>query len=155
PGNPGGLMTMLAEFGTLSLREVLEPALQMAGGYPIEAELVRKIDKEKAKLKAWPYSKAVLLPHLGEEHEPPQPGEIFRQPDLEATLSKLIDAETTALRAGKGRKEAIYAAYDRFYKGDIAEEFCRGSREQGGLHVPSDLANWRVKIEEPVKTTYR
>src|SRR5262249_39965954 len=33
PGNPGGLMLMLAEFGTLSLKEVLEPAMQMADGY--------------------------------------------------------------------------------------------------------------------------
>ena len=44
PGNPGGLMVMLAEFGTMSLKDVLEPAMQMADGYPIEAELVRKIN---------------------------------------------------------------------------------------------------------------
>ncbi|MBI2926308.1 MAG: gamma-glutamyltransferase [Verrucomicrobia bacterium] len=154
PGNPGALMLMLAEFGTLSLKDVLEPAMQMADGYPIEAELVAKIEKDKAKLKQWPYSKKVFLPHLGEEFEPPRPGEIFHQPDLLATLQKLVDAEQQALKAGKGRKEAIYAAYDRFYRGDIAEEFSRGSREQGGLHTVSDLANWKAKIEEPVRTTY-
>ncbi len=37
PGTPGGLIIMLAEFGTLSLKEILEPAIQMAEGYPIEA----------------------------------------------------------------------------------------------------------------------
>src|SRR5438876_10034067 len=99
PGTPGGLMTMLAEYGKLSLREVLEPAIRMADGYPIEAE--------------------------------------------------------TALRQGKSRRDAIMAAYDRFYKGDIAEEFVRGLREEGGLITLPDLAGWKVKIEEPVMTTYR
>src|SRR5688572_29990664 len=61
PGNPGALMVMLAEFGTLSLKDVLEPAMQLAEGYPIEAELVTKIEKDKDKLKDWPYSKEVLL----------------------------------------------------------------------------------------------
>jgi gamma-glutamyltranspeptidase / glutathione hydrolase len=155
PGNPGGLMVMLAEFGTLSLKEVLEPAMQMADGYPIEAELVQKIEKGKEKLKQWPYSKQVFFPHPGEEHEGPRPGEIWHQPDLLSTLKKLIEAEARALGAGKDRKQAILAAYDRFYKGDIAEEFVRGSQEQGGLHTLSDLAHWTVKIEEPVMTTYK
>jgi gamma-glutamyltranspeptidase/glutathione hydrolase len=157
PGNPGGLMIMLAEFGTMSLREVLQPAMQMADGYPIEAELVRKINNvtNAMKLKKWPYSKKVFFPHPGQTNEAPSAGEIWRQPDLLATLQKLVDAEAAALKAGKDRKASILAAYDRFYKGDIAEEFCRGSKEQGGLHTVADLANWRVKIEEPVKTTYK
>jgi gamma-glutamyltranspeptidase/glutathione hydrolase len=155
PGNPGGLMTMLAEFGTMSLAQVLEPAMQMADGYPIEEDLIRKIERDEAKLKKWPYSKKVFFPHLGEEREAPRVGEIWRQPDLMETLRKLVATEADALKAGKDRKAAIYAAYDRFYKGDIAEEFARGSREQGGLHTVADLANWKVKIEEPLKTTYR
>lgn len=155
PGNPGGLMVMLAEFGKLSLREVLEPAMQMADGYPIEAELVRKIELGKEKLKNWPYSKKVFLTHLGEEHEAPRPGEVWQQPDLLRTLQKLVETEAQALKAGQDRKQAIYAAYNRFYKGDIAEEYCRGSREQEGLHTTADLANWRVKLEEPVSTSYK
>lgn len=125
PGNPGGLMVMLAEFGRLSLKEVLEPAMQMAEGYPIEAEAARKMERAKAKLEQWPYSKQVFLIHPGEEPETPRPGEIFRQPDLLATLQKLVEAEAQALQSGKNRKQAIYAAYDRFYKGDIAAEFAR------------------------------
>ena len=155
PGNPGGLMVMLAEFGTMSLAEVLEPAMEMAEGYPIEAELVRKIERHEEKLKKWPYSKKVFFPHAGEDREAPRAGEIWRQPDLRATLRRLAVAEAEALKAGKNRREAIHAAYDRFYKGDIAEEFVRGSREQGGLHTVADLANWKVKIEEPVTTTYK
>ncbi len=155
PGTPGGLMTMLAEFGTMSLKQVLEPAMQMAEGYPMEEEAIKRIEREKEKIKQWPYSKKVFLPHLGEKHETPQVGEIFRQPDLLGTLQKLVDAEQQALAAGKSRKEAIYAAYERFYKGDIAQEFVRGSREQGGLHTMEDLANWKVYLEAPVMTTYK
>lgn len=155
PGTPGGLIVMLAEFGTLSLKDVLEPSIQMAKGYPIEKQLADSIEKEKERIKEWPYSKKVLLPHLGEEREAPHPGEIFRQPDLLDTLEKLVEAEQKALDEGKSRKEAIYAAYDRFYKGDIAEEFVRGSQEQGGLITMEDLANWKVYIEEPVMTKYK
>jgi len=155
PGNPGALMVMLAQFGTLSLKEVLAPAMQMAAGYPIEAEFVDKIARQKEKLQKWPYSKKLFFPHSERANAAPRPGEIFRQPDLLATLQKLVDTEAEALKAGKNRQEAIYAAYDRFYKGDIAEEFARSSKEQGGLHTVSDLANWKVKIEEPVMTTYK
>ena len=105
PGTPGGLMVMLAEWGTLSLKDVLEPAIQMAEGYPIETQLVNTLERDKAKLKDWPYSKAVFLPHLGEAHEAPEPGEVFKQLDLAATLKKLVETEQAALKAGKTRKE--------------------------------------------------
>ncbi|TEU06771.1 MAG: gamma-glutamyltransferase family protein [Candidatus Aminicenantes bacterium] len=155
PGTPGGLIVMLAEFGTLSLKDVLEPSIQMAKGYPIEKQLADSIERGKERIKEWPYSRKVLLPHLGEEREAPHAGEIFRQPDLLDTLEKLVKAEQKALDEGKSRKEAIYAAYDRFYKGDIAEEFVRGCQEQGGLITMEDLANWKVYIEEPVMTKYK
>jgi len=155
PGTPGGLMVMLAEYGTLSLREVLEPAIRMADGYPIEEETANSIERNKRWLKQWQYARAVMLPHAGEAREAPEAGEIFRQPDLAATLRKLVEAEQQALRRGNNRHDAIMAAYDRFYRGDIAQEFVRGLREEGGLVTLTDLADWRVKIEEPVMTTYR
>jgi gamma-glutamyltranspeptidase/glutathione hydrolase len=101
------------------------------------------------------HSRAVMLPHAGEAREAPEAGEIFRQPDLAATLRKLVDAEQQALRRGKNRHDAIMAAYERFYRGDIAQEFVRGLQEEGGLVTLADLANWRVKTEEPVTTQYR
>jgi gamma-glutamyltranspeptidase/glutathione hydrolase len=155
PGTPGGLFTMLAEFGTMSLADVLAPAIQLADGYPIEIELSSVIERNKARIKQWPYAKAVMLPHPGQAREAPAPGELFRQPDLAATLRKLVEAEAQALKAGKNRKQAIYAAYDRFYKGDIAAELVRSVKEQGGLFTMEDLAKWQVHIEEPVSTTYR
>jgi gamma-glutamyltranspeptidase/glutathione hydrolase len=155
PGTPGGLMTMLAEYGTMSLKDVLAPAMQMAEGYPIEAQTANSIERGKAEIKKWPYSAKVFLTHPGEKREAPDAGEIFVQKDLLATLQKLVDTEQQALKKGKNRKEAIYAAYERFYKGDIAKEFARGCQEQGGLITELDLANWKVKIEEPMMTTYR
>lgn len=155
PGTPGGLMVMLAEYGTMSLKDVLTPAMQLADGYPIEAQTANSFEREKERLKQWPYSKAVFLPHLGEKREAPVAGEIFMQKDLFATLQKLVDTEQQALKKGKNRKEAIYAAYDRFYKGDIAKEFARSSQEQGGLITEQDLANWKVITEEPTVVNYK
>ena len=155
PGTPGGLLYMLAEYGTMSLKDVLTPAMQLAEGYPIEAQTANAIERDKERIKEWPYSKKVLLPHVGEKREAPVAGEIFKQTDLLQTLQKLVDAEQQALKKGKTRKEAIYAAYDRFYKGDIAKEFVRGAKEQGGLITEQDLANWKVLEEEPLHTTYK
>ncbi len=155
PGTPGGLMLMLAEYGRLSLGEVLAPAIELADGYAIDAETANQIERWKDKLKEWPYSIKVMLPHAGQEREAPRAGEIFRQPDLAATLRKLVEAEKQALATGKSRKDAIQAAYDRFYKGDVAQEFVRGVQEQGGLITLDDLARWRPLIEEPLRTSYR
>ena len=155
PGTPAGLIVMLAEWGKLSLKDVLEPAIQMADGYPIEQQLADGLERQKARLKEWPYSKAVFLPHLGETREAPRAGEIFRQAELAATLRKLVEAEQQALKAKKTRRQALFAAYDRFYKGDIAEELVRGTQEQGGLITLEDLASWKWHLEEPVMTTYR
>jgi gamma-glutamyltranspeptidase/glutathione hydrolase len=155
PGTPGGLLTMLAEFGTMSLKEVLEPSLQMCEGYPMEEDTVNRIESRKDRLKLWPYSKSLFLPHLGEEHEGPQIGEVFRQPNLKDTLLKLVEEEQQALEEGKDRKQAIYEAYDRFYRGDIAQELVRSTQEQGGLITMQDLDGWKCYIEEPVTTTYK
>jgi gamma-glutamyltranspeptidase / glutathione hydrolase len=155
PGTPGGLCTMLAEYGTMSLKQVMAPAMQMAEGYPMEQETAASIERNKERIKQWPYSKAVFLPHAGQQWEAPEGGEIFKQGDLLQTLQKMIDAEQEALKKGKSRKEAIYAAYDRFYKGDIAKEFVRGCQEQGGLITMEDLAKWKVLQEEPLKTNYK
>lgn len=155
PGTPGGIMTMLAEYGTMSLEQILKPSMELTKGYPIEAQTANAMEAQKDKIKEWPYSKKIFLPHLGEEREAPVAGEIFVQEDLYQMLSKLIEAERNALKEGKTRQEAIYAAYDRFYKGDIAKEIVRGTQEQGGLFTEADLADWKVKIEEPLHVNYK
>ena len=155
PGTPGGVMLMIAEFGKLSLKEDLAPAIEMADGYPIERQAADTIERDKARLKQWPYSRALFLTHAGAKREAPEAGEMFHQTDLASTLRKLVEAEQNALKQGKSRKDAIYAAYDRFYKGDIARELVRSVQEQGGLFTMDDLAKWRPRVEEPVKTDYK
>ena len=155
PGTPGGIMVMLAQYGTMSLAEVLEPAIRLADGYPIDAETANRIESAKAQLKQWPDSKRVMLPHLGEAREAARAGEIFRQPELAATLRKLVAAERAALDAGKDRSAAIHAAYERFYRGDIAADLVEATRALGGLFTREDLANWEVKLEEPVHVNYK
>ncbi len=155
PGTPGGICLMLANYGSMSLKEVLAPAMNLAAGYPIDAQTANSMERGKALIKTWPYSKKVLLPHLGEKREAPEAGEIFVQKDLLNTLQKMVDAEQEALKKGKSRKEAIWAAYDRFYKGDIADEFVRGAQEQGGLITKEDLKNWKPTEEAPSMVNYK
>ena len=159
PGTPGGLMVMLAEFGTMSLEEVLEPAMEMAAGYPIERNLTDTIEARKNVLRRWDASRRILLPHDDVRnplaHAAPYPGELFMQPELLATLRKLVAAERSARAAGKTREQAILAAYDRFYRGDIAEELVAATRAAGGLFTLEDLDQWKVYVEEPVSTRYK
>jgi gamma-glutamyltranspeptidase/glutathione hydrolase len=159
PGTPGGLMVMLAEYGTLSLADVLAPSIEMAKGYAIEAAQADNMERQREVIAQWPTSRAIFLPHFDSKdpgkRAAPVAGEIFRQPGLAATLGKLVEAEAQALADGKSRKEAIYAAYERFYRGDIAEELVRANREYGGLITMQDLDRWQVKVEEPVSTNYK
>jgi len=155
PGTPGGLMVMLAEYGTLSLADVLAPAIEMADGYPIEQSTVSQIEHYRGAILQWPSSRAVYLPHGGDEPQAPRVGEVFRQPDLKNTLEQLVAAEQDALARGLDRKAAIYAAYDRFYRGDIARKIVAATQEAGGLFTMADLDRWQVHIEAPVSTNYR
>src|SRR5688572_28334533 len=88
PGTPGGLMVMLAEYGELSLAQVLAPSIEMADGYPIETQTADLIKRWKDELAKWPESKRTFLIHDGAG---PKAGEIFRQPDLAAPLRKLVE----------------------------------------------------------------
>jgi gamma-glutamyltranspeptidase / glutathione hydrolase len=155
PGTVGGLCYMLANYGTMSLKQVLQPSIDLANGYPIDAQTANSFERSKKLLKQWKYSKAIFLPHTDSLREAPEAGEIFVQKDLVVMLQKLVDAETIATKSGKSRKEAIMAAYHRFYKGDIAKEFVRGCQEQGGLITMQDLANWKVIEEAPLSTNYK
>jgi len=155
PGTPGGLMTMLAEWGKLSLAEVLAPAIQMADGFPIEAQLADTMARHQERLSGWPFSKGVFLPHSDRPRQAPDAGEMFRQPDLARTLRRLVEAEAQAKSAGKNRHDAILAAYELFYRGDLAREVVAAARAEGALWTEADLAQWQVKVEKPVSVSYK
>ncbi len=152
PGTPGGLFAMLAEWGRLPLAKVLEPAIELADGFPIEAQLAGTIRRHRERLSGWPFSRALFLPRDGAL---PAAGELFRQPDLARTLRRFVAAERAALTAGADRRAAILAADELFYRGALARELADAVRAEGGLISAADLAAWRPRFEPSVATTYR
>ena len=152
PGLFGGWIALLDRFGTMSLAQVLAPAIDYAeNGHPIEASVVAAIESHRELFESFPSSRRMFLP-LGRV---PEPGETFRMPDLANTLRKVVEAEQLALAAGNTRSEALRAAFDRFYRGDIAEEMARFYRDNGGDFTMEDFARYEPIWAEPVHTTYR
>ena len=152
PGNLGGYVTALQRFGTMSLAEVFASGIDYAEhGYPIDPSLAAAIARSKGNLEKYPTTAKVFLPN----GRAPDAGELFRNPDLAATLRKVVEAEQAALKQRKTRAQALDAAFDRFYKGDIAQEFDRFFKENHGVMTAADLAAYRPQWQEPVHVTYR
>jgi len=152
PGNLGGYLTLLQRFGTMSLAQVAAPAIELAEqGYPIDRLLAGSIDRGKANLGRYPTTAALFLPG----GQPIRAGELFRNTNYAVTLRKLVEAERRARGRGASRSAAIQAAFDRFYKGDIAQEIDRFFKEQGGILNAADLAGYQPQWTAPLHTTYR
>lgn len=152
PGNLGGYLALLQRFGTMSLGQVLAPAIELAEhGYPIDRLTAGSIERGKGNLGRHPTTAAVLLP----EGQPIKAGELYRNRDYAATLRKLVEAERRAKGRGASRTAAIQAAFDRFYKGDIAQEIDRFFKANGGVLTAADLAAFTPEWTEPLHTTYR
>jgi gamma-glutamyltranspeptidase/glutathione hydrolase len=152
PGNFGGYLIALQRFGTMSLAQVFAPAIDYAEhGYPMDRTLATAIGSMQSKLEMYPTTAKIFLPN----GKAPQAGDIFKNPDLATTLKKAVEAEQAALKQGKSREAAIQAAYDRFYKGDIAQEFDRFFKENHGLITAADLAAYKPEWSEPLHSTYR
>ena len=152
PGNLGGYLSLLDRMGTMSLAEVFAPAIEYAEkGYPIDMMLAQSIDRGKANLLKYPTTAKIFLPN----GQPLKAGELLKNPDYAATLRKLVDAEKQALAKKATRSAAIKAAFDRFYKGDIAQEFERFFKENGGVLTAADLAAYEPQWTEPLRTAYR
>jgi len=149
PGVVDAWYLLLDGWGTMTFEQVLQPAIQLAEeGFPLSEKLARAIASSR-KIRQYPSTMRVYMP----SGQAPQAGDIFKNVDLARTLRKLIEAEKGA--AAKGRKEALKAARDRFYKGDIAREMAKFSEENGGLFRYEDFAEYTAKIETPVSVDYR
>ncbi|PYR55880.1 MAG: gamma-glutamyltransferase [Acidobacteria bacterium] len=149
PGVVDAWYLLLDRWGTKTFAEVLQPAIELAEeGFPMDEGLAAAIASSR-KLKKYPTSMKIYFPN----GQAPKPGEIFKNPDLGRTLRRLVEAERAS--TAKGRHEALKAARDRFYKGDIAREMARFSEENGGLFRYDDFAAYTAKIETPVSTEYR
>jgi len=159
------LVTALDFFGTFTLSQVAEPALELSeDGFPVHAgltghsagggavtgttELASLHANAGHFLKRWPTSAQVYLP----DGRVPNPGERIKNPALANFFRRLLDAEAGA-RAG-GRSAGLSAARERFYRGDIAADIVKWSDANGGLLAMEDLAGFKTKIEEPVQIEY-
>ncbi len=150
PGAPDAWLTALARHGRLSLAEVLAPAIDLAEhGFPINPRLATAIEAAAPRLRDWPSSAAVFLPH----GRPPAVGELLVQKDLATTFRRLVEVERS--NTARGRADAIYAARDDLYRGSLAREIARYLQENGSALSAEDLARHQAKIERPTHTRYR
>ena len=149
PGVVDAWYLLLDRWGSMTFAQVLQPAIEVAeNGFPIGERMATAIATSR-KLKKYPSSVKVYFPG----GDAPKAGDIFRNPDLARTLRKLVEAEKE--NAAKGRHDALKAARDRFYKGDIARTMAKFSEEQGGLFRYEDFAEYTAKFETPVSVDYR
>jgi len=148
-------MVMLAEYGTMSLKDVLEPSIQMADGYPIEASAAGAIERQKGEIKKWPPSARVFLTHPGEAREAARSGR-----NLQASRSGDDASKAGRDRAdgAEGRQEPQGGHLRRVTTASTrvtSPRVCTGLAGTGRAAHVRDLATWKVKIEEPVMTTYK
>jgi len=149
PGVVDAWYTLLDRWGTMSFEQVLQPAIDLAeNGFPLSEYGASYIADSKKILK-YPTTVKIYLPN----GQPPKAGTILKNPDLARALKKLVEAERANL--GKGRHEALKAARDRFYKGDIARDLAAFSEANGGLFRYEDFAEYTVEVETPVSVNYR
>src|SRR6185436_11734521 len=149
PAAPDAWITALERFGTMSFGEVAQSAISYArDGFPVYPLMSEIITDHEAEYRAFPSNVALYLP----KGRPPQPGEVFVQTALGATLQHMVDQEA-AVRS-RGREIGLDAARDAFYRGDIARAIVKYQKENGGLLSAEDLANYHSGFDEPVATSF-
>ncbi|MCY4595652.1 MAG: gamma-glutamyltransferase family protein [Bryobacterales bacterium] len=161
PAAVGTLILALEKYGTMSLGEVLAPAIQIAEtGFAVFPSFRQNLGRAARRMTAeWPTSARIFVPG----GKVPEVGELLVQQDLASMYRRLAEAEAQA--AGDGRVAGLRAAHDLFYKGEIAAEIVAFQKQfpctdangftSTGLFEMEDLAAFRPRIEEPTRTTYR
>ncbi|SFH77254.1 gamma-glutamyltransferase [Modicisalibacter xianhensis] len=136
PGTVAGLALALDKYGTLSLAEALAPAIRLAEeGFAVPQRFVEGIRDTRERLEKWESTRQVFFKPDGSLY---QAGEIFRQPDLAATLKRIAE---------QGPRE--------FYEGETARLIAAEMQRHDGLMTLEDLANYQPVIREPSHGTYR
>ncbi len=160
PATPAALILALERFGTLTLGDVLEPAIYLAeNGFGMYEALHNQIVQMSERfVTEWPSSAELFMP----DGHAPAVGSVFRNPGLGETYRKLVEAEKSA---GGSRSKGLRAAMESFYQGDIAKTIVQFQRETRTSHDPGivsnglltldDLATYQPWVEQPVSTTYR
>lgn len=152
PGILDACVTALDQFGTKTLAEVMEPAIQLADGFPIDELRVQYIKTRAPIFSQWADAKRVFLPG----GEVPKVGDLFVQADLARTLREIVRAERLASKGTRNNRHAgLMAARDYFYRGPIARRIGTYMQANGGLITADDFAKFAAKVGEPVETEYR
>ncbi|TDB05685.1 gamma-glutamyltransferase [Halomonas marinisediminis] len=136
PGTVAGLAMALEKYGTLSLAEALEPAIRLAEeGFVVPPRFVKGLQDTRGRFEAWDASMAKFFKEDGSAY---QVGDLFRQPDLAATLKRIAE---------EGARE--------FYEGETARLIVAEMERHDGLITQEDLAGYQPVIREPSHGTYR
>jgi gamma-glutamyltranspeptidase/glutathione hydrolase len=141
-------ITALDRFGSKSLAEVMQPAIELADGFPIDELRVQYIKTRAPIFSQWPDARRVFLPN----GNVPKVGDMFVQADLARTLREIVAAEKT--QAKKSRHDGLVAARDYFYQGPLAKRIGSYMEKNGGLLVAADLAKFHARVGSPVKADY-
>jgi len=135
PGSVDGLITLLETYGSLSIKQVIAPAIRLAEkGFPLSHDLARQFNKVLKKMEQYPES----VKTFSKNGAPYEEGDIWRQPELAKTLERIAD---------NGR--------DGFYKGKTADLIVAEMQRGNGEITLNDLANYKSVWRKPVNGTYR
>ncbi len=141
----------LQNFGTMSLAQVLEPAIRLADGFPLYGALRDALLAYRRASLRYESTRRAYYP----EGRVPEAGEMFRQPQLAATLRALVAGERAALARGADRARAIEAGRDVFYKGDVGRRIGAAVQADGGLLSAEDMASYRGRLEPALTTRFQ
>ena len=134
PGTVAGLELALKTYGKLKLADVMAPAIHLAGdGFPISAKMARQLGEERDYLQQFSVSRHIFL----NDGKMFQAGDIFKQPELAATLKRI---------AKNGA--------DEFYRGETARAIVDDMQGMGGLITLDDLAQYQPKMRQPLHADY-
>ena len=134
PGLPAALVHVAERHGRLPLAQSLAPAIRIAKeGFPVYARLARGYTERREVMERYPGTREVFL----RNGKPPKEGDLFRQPELAATLERLATG-----------------GFDGFYRGTTARRLLAGVKAAGGKWTAQELAGYRVKEREPLRFEY-
>jgi len=137
--------------GTMHLEQVMQPAIELADGFPMYEFLRHYLISERKATEQYEWSAKTYYP----DGRVPDVGELFRQPNLARTMRTIAAADQAAFAKTHDRVKAIRAGRDAFYTGSIARRIADADRAAGGLFTYEDLANYHGRIEKPTTTRFR
>lgn len=148
PAAPDAWITAVYEHGNLTFGEVASPAIRLAcDGYPIFEFQEYNISRVAESSDLHKSTKDIVLP----DGTVPEVGDVLVQEALAETLEAMVQAE----QQYDDRLQGLKAARDYFYEGPIAESIDNFSRSNDGLLRKSDLAQFSVGTEDPVRVRYK